>query len=76
MDQMRLTSHANLNDLTKDEAFDFSKEATQNALEDYAFDGGEEYADALRDYQKAMEGVAKGSQEAIKPTEEFYKRIK
>ena len=76
MDQMRLTSYDDLNDLSKDKAFDYSKEETQNALQDYAYKGGEEYADALKDYQEAMVGLEKDSPRAIELTQQFHERLK
>lgn len=76
IDQMRLTSYTNLNDLSKDKAFDFSNEATQNALQDYAYDGGEDYADAVEDYQKALEAANEAGEDATDITKDFYDRLK
>lgn len=75
-DQFALTSYDDLNRMSQDERFDYGSSATQYALQDYAYEGGEEYADALKDYQEAMEGLSAESPRAIELTQQFHERLK
>ncbi len=74
--QQRLMSYGDLTSMSKDEGFDLSQSGTQEALQAYGYLGGEEYADAVEDYQKALEAANEAGADTTDITQEFYERLK
>ena len=73
--QEQLTA-GSLTEMRQMDVFDTSTEATQNALHAYALEGGEDYAAALAEYERALAEVGGKGEKAAAATANFYNAIK